>query len=209
MADRLRHQQTAVMFTLMVLAREVSNPELNTVVGFTLTGEERRELNDLGYVHSEKSGRSFSHELTDSGWSWCRGELAMKSPPPNSRSSLITGLYVLLGGFDDYMKRQGLQLFELFAPRVELTPDGIESRIRDAYRKLARAPRDWVGLVDLRPMLDGAPASEVDAVLKELSRQGRLHLAPESNRKALTDADHEAAIRVGGEDNHLLSIEVS
>lgn len=63
--------------------------------------------------------------------------------------------------------------------------------------------------MDLRPLLDGAPASEVDAVLKELSRQGRLHLAPESNRKALTDADHEAAIRVGGEDNHLLSIEVS
>jgi hypothetical protein len=32
---------------------------------------------------------------------------------------------------------------------------------------------------------------------------------PESNRKALTEADHDAAIRIGREDNHLLSIETS
>ncbi|MGC7097577.1 hypothetical protein ACPZ19_23135 [Amycolatopsis lurida] len=192
----------------MVLAREVSNPELETVVGFTLTGEVRRQLNDLGYVNSRKSGRSYSHELTDSGWNWCGREMGVKTPPPNSRSNLINGLYVLLGGIDEYLRRQGLQLAHVFTPEVELTEEEIERRIREAYRQLAGTSREWVGLIDLRPKLGEAPRKEVDAVLKELSRQGRLHLIPEDNRKALTPADHEAAIRVGGDDNHLLKIEV-
>ncbi|QWF83017.1 hypothetical protein [Amycolatopsis sp. CA-230715] len=207
MADRLGHKQTAAMFTLMVLDREVSNPELETIVGFTLTGNERTELNDLGYVVSTKPGRAFCHQLTESGWGWCEAELGVKTPPPHSRSNLIGGLYVLLGGFDDYLRRQNLRLADLFARTVEPTKADIESRIRTAYRKLARSPRDWVGLVDLRPMLGGASADAVDALLKELSRAGKVHLVPESNRKVLTAADHKAAIRIGGEDNHLLSIE--
>ncbi|GAA1989901.1 hypothetical protein [Amycolatopsis minnesotensis] len=207
MADRLGHKQTAAMFTLMVLARDVSNPELETIVGFTLTGNERRELNELGYVVSEMSGRAFHHQLTESGWAWCGAELGAKTPPPQSRSTLISGLYILLGGFDDYLRRQNLRLADLFTPTVELTTEDIESSIRTAYRKLARSPRDWVGLVDLRPMLGGASAHAVDAVLKELSRTGKVRLIPESDRKALTAADHKAAVRVGGEDNHLLSIE--
>jgi len=90
---------------------------------------------------------------------------------------------------------------------VEPEPEeDLETRIRVAYRELVREPRGWVALVDLRPKL-GAPANEVDAVLKELSRTGKAHLVPEDNRKVLTPADREAAIRIGGEDNHLLSIE--
>jgi hypothetical protein len=62
--------------------------------------------------------------------------------------------------------------------------------------------------VDLRPKL-GAPAAEVDAVLKKLSSAGEVHLVPEDNRKALTAADHEAAIRIAGEDNHFVAFEAS
>jgi hypothetical protein len=85
----------------------------------------------------------------------------------------------------------------------------IENRIRAAYSKLARSSRGWVGLVDLRPMLGDVSTQDVDAVLKELSRTGQAHLVPESNRKVLNAADHEAAIRIGGEENHLISIEAS
>ncbi|GAA4531068.1 hypothetical protein [Amycolatopsis samaneae] len=215
MADRLGHKQTAAMFALLVLAREVPNSELATLVGFTLTGDERRELNALGYVDSEQSGprRMFVHQLTDSGWNWCEEELARKEPPPNSRSTLLAGIYVLLNGFDEFMRRQNLRLADVFAPgvtpEIDLTPDEIERRIRTAYRELAREPRDWVGLVDLRPKLGAVPAKDVDAVLKALSRKGKVHLVPEDNRKTLTAVDHQAAIRVGGQDNHLLSLEVS
>ncbi|MEV6620687.1 hypothetical protein AB0M83_32455 [Amycolatopsis sp. NPDC051106] len=219
MTDRLNHKQTAAMFTLMVLGREVPNQELQEVVGFTLTGKDRTNLNKLGYVESEPSGprKSFVHLLSDSGWAWCEEEIAADGPPPpRGQSTLASALYVLLGGLNGYLERENKRLFHVFGPAVEAPaaePAGevisdapLEERIRVAYRELVREPRGWVGLVDLRPKL-GAPAAEVDAVLKKLSSAGKVHLVPEDNRKALTAADHEAAIRIGGEDNHLLSIE--
>jgi hypothetical protein len=216
MTDRLNHKQTAAMFTLMVLGREVPNQELQEVVGFTLTGKDRTNLNKLGYVESEPSGprKSFVHLLSDSGWAWCEEEIAADGPPPpRGQSTLASALYVLLGGLNGYLERENKRLFHVFGPSVEvpvaLKQEGdLETRIRVAYRELVREPRGWVALVDLRPKL-GAPATEVDAVLKELSRAGKAHLVPEDNRKVLTPADREAAIRIGGEDNHLLSIEAS
>ncbi|WP_410586598.1 hypothetical protein [Amycolatopsis sp. lyj-23] len=210
MTERLGHKQTAAMFTLMVLGREVPNPELKELVGFTLTGKERTQLNDGGYVASEKSGRTFVHELTDRGWAWCEKELGAKTPPPpRPQSTLCSVLYLVLGGFDDFRRKRNLHLADVFGtttPAPAEPVEDLETRIRVAYRELVREPRGWVGLVDLRPKL-GAPAAEVDAVLKELSRAGKIHLVPEDNRKALTAADHEAAIRIGGEDNHFLSYE--
>jgi len=212
MTDRWGQKQTAAMLALMVLAREVSNPDLETVVGFRLYGKERTKLNDRGMVASRKQGSTFHHELTDRGWAWCTEELGAGDPPP-PRSSLAAALYVVLGGIGGYLQRENLSLADIFTPEaaeeVELTAEEVESRIRTAYRKLARAPRDWVGLVDLRPLLGDASAAHVNAVLKELSRTKQAHLVPESNRKTLTAADHDAAIRIGGEDNHLLSIEAS
>jgi len=214
MTDRLGHKQTAAMFTLMVLGREVPNPELKELVGFSLTGKERTQLKDAGYITSEQVGRPFVHQLTDRGWAWCEKEIGEGTPPPpRPLSTLCSALYVVLGGFDEFLRRRKLRLADVFdstseAPGEPELEGDLETRIRVAYRELVKEPRGWVGLVDLRPKL-GAPAAEVDAVLKELSRAGKVHLVPEDNRKALTAADHEAAIRIGGEDNHLLSIEAS
>lgn len=210
MHKRLAHKQTAVMLTLMALAREVSNPELRSVAGFVLDGKDRLLLNNERYVTSRKKGRSYSHELTDQGWGWCRDELESTTPPPPPpRSTLSAAMYVVLGSLGAYLRREDLSPADVFGPHLALTTDEIESRVRAAYRKLARSPQDWVGLVDLRPLLGGAATEDVDAVLIELSRAGQAHLVPESNRKALTAADHAAAIRIGGEANHLLSIEAS
>ncbi|MEU3768429.1 hypothetical protein AB0E55_25525 [Amycolatopsis keratiniphila] len=206
MTDRLGQKQTAAMLALMVVAREVSNPELREIVGFALDGKERRQLNGLDLVASEQRGRPFYHELTERGWAWCEEELSQQEAPA-PRSSLGSALYVVLGGLGRHLRREKLRLADLFMPEVDLTVEEIESRIRIAYRKLSRSPRDWVSLVELRPMLGEASTVDVDAVLKELSRSGQAHLVPESNRKALTAADHAAAIRIGGEDNHLISIE--
>ena len=212
MTDRLGHKQTAAMLTLMVLGRAVSNPELHTIVGFSLDGRERVELNELKLVDSRPEGkrRAFVHQLTERGWEWCATELTARTPPPPApRSTLVAALYLVVEGFEGHLRRERLRLTDVFDTTGPLSADEIEDRIRAHYQELARSPRDWVGLVDLRRRLGGIPGDQVDAVLRELSRTGRAHLVPESNRKALTDADHEAAIRIGGEDNHLISLEVS
>ncbi|AUI58180.1 hypothetical protein [Amycolatopsis sp. BJA-103] len=210
MTDQLGQKQIAAMLVLMVVAREVSNPELDELVHFKLDGKERTGLNDLDLVSSERSkvlrGRPFVHTLTERGWARCEEELSVEEAP-SPRTSLGSALYVLLGGLGRHLRRGNLRLADLFMPDVELTAEEIETRIRIGYRKLSRTPRDWVALVELRPLLGEASTVDVDAVLKELSRSGQAHLVPESNRKALTAADHAAAIRIGGEDNHLISIE--
>jgi len=84
----------------------------------------------------------------------------------------------------------------------------LAERIRVAYRRLARHPRDWVSLTDLRQQLGAdAPHDQVDAVLRELERTREANLVPQANQKVLTAADHAAAVRIGMEDTHLLSME--
>ena len=78
----IRHKRAA-MFALLAEAREVSNPELAERLGFRLDGKERRVLNDLKLVISEKHGRAYSHQLTDAGWRWCNEELS--ASPGDSR----------------------------------------------------------------------------------------------------------------------------
>lgn len=86
-------------------------------------------------------------------------------------------------------------------------PGASESDVKSAFAaaKAKHPNSDWVSLVDLRPQLGGTRA-EQDATLKAMSRAGKLHIVPEDNRKALTQADHDASIHVGGDDNHLVML---
>lgn len=118
-------------------------------------------------------------------------------------------MYTILGGLDEYLTRERLSLDDVFPLDVDLTDEEIEHSIRTAYQKLARKAGDWVGLVDLRPMLGKAPVKQVDEVLREMDRTGRAHLVPLADRRTLTDAVRAAAVRVGHEDNHRISIEAS
>ncbi len=65
---------------------------------------------------------------------------------------------------------------------------------------------DFVGMDALRAALDarGTTRDAQDKQLKRMSKDGTIILVPESNRKMLTDADHAAAIRIGGDDCHVV-----
>ena len=84
-------------------------------------------------------------------------------------------------------------------------PD-LQVKIREAYDSVARKTQDWVPLRTLRPLIK-AEQADFDKALIALIRAEAAVLAPDSNRKALTDADRSAAIRVGGEDKHLLAFQ--
>jgi len=75
--------------------------------------------------------------------------------------------------------------------------------IAAAYLDLADGDQDWIRLAKLRPLVDASHA-DVTETLLEMVRTGYVHLVPDSNRKALTEADHAAAIRIGDEDKHLV-----
>jgi hypothetical protein len=200
MTDQLGNPHKAALLTLMALAREVSNPELKELAGFSITGDVRTSLERDGYISSRKVGRAFTNKLTDKGWARCAEELA--ADRPLRPGPFGNALYVILGGLDRYLRRKNLGLAEVFQL-------GLEDQIRAAYQSLAASPREFVRLTEIRALLNGTDKSKVDGVIKQMSRDGIAHLAPDSNRKVLTDADHRAAIRVGGEDKHLLAIEES
>lgn len=89
----------------------------------------------------------------------------------------------------------------------ELSGAGAEALITAAYRELAPAPGEFVGLRELRSRLPGANRVRVDRALKEMYAAQRINLVPRSNQRALSDADRAAAVRLGGEHKHMISIE--
>jgi hypothetical protein len=128
--DELSARERAVLFTLLSQARKLSNGELEALIGIRLEGSERRKLNDLKLVESEKPGRSFVHELSDAGWQWCADELA--AGPFGRASSLERSHYLLLRVFDRYMNAARLSLAELAAFDLKARPTGRHKRTDDA-----------------------------------------------------------------------------
>jgi hypothetical protein len=201
-AQSLTLKERAVLLALLAEARPLTNAELRAAAGLKLDGASRYKLNDLKLVTSQRAGRSFVHELTADGTMWCEQELIAERP---ERAGSVGGaLYALLAGLQRYLQQTGHRLVELF-PAAQ--PD-LETRIRSAYRTLsADSGLPWVGLVTLREELRDVPRDELDSALQQLSRQPGVHVQAEANQQALTDADHESAVRFGGSSRHLLKIE--
>ena len=74
--------------------------------------------------------------------------------------------------------------------------------VRAAYDQLAAEPGSLVMLSRLRGRFPNVPRDELDRILRDLEDQRIIHLEPESNQKALTQADRDAALRLGPQDVH-------
>ncbi|MBX6390890.1 MAG: hypothetical protein IRZ08_18190 [Frankia sp.] len=262
--EKLTGAQLGAMIALMAEAREVANPELDERYGFTLTGDDRRRLNDLKLVESHRQGRAYVHELTEDGWARMLAELTAPVPPKSTKIP-VGAVYALLNGLHRHLVRDRLSLADVFRPdsaladatdtaspvatadavvadgpaatATDLAPAGtaagaapagpaagtappaatgtdngagdIEARIRAAYRRLARRPGAAIRLAERRPRRgDGLDRAAVDEVLRALNRDPRsgVTVAPEEDQKVLTSADLRNAVRIGGQDKHLLMI---
>jgi hypothetical protein len=202
MTDDLTLKERAALLGLMTAPGELLNTDFRDRIGFSLDGKTRLHLVELGLITSEKRNRTNAHQLTERGRQWCRVELSAARPP---RAGYLGGaLYALLANLPPLLERRGLRADDLFgAPAADLD---VEGRVRAAYAKLAQEPRDWVRLADLRSAVD-APRGQVDDVIKTLSRARRASVIPEQNQQVLTRDDEAAAVRIGGENKHLISIE--
>jgi hypothetical protein len=218
--DELSARERAVLFALLSQARKLSNTELEALIGIRLDGKERRRLNDLKLVESEKPGRTFVHELSDAGWRWCADELA--AGPMGRGTSLERSHYLVFGMFARHLDAAGLSLADLVSVRPEPRPrrkgrhvrrdtaegDGdLTARITAAYRTLAAGPGELVRLRELREQLGGIPRPALDAALATMFTALRINLIPQSHQQALTAADHESALSIGGEHKHLIAID--
>ena len=146
-----------MLFALLSAARKVSNAELQALIGTRLVGKERRKLNELKLVESEKRGRWFVHELSDAGWRWCAEELA--AGQEGRPTSLERSLYLVLGMFERYMTAARLSLADVASLDLKVRPAGrhkrrdtaegdgdLSARVEAAYQALARARGEFVRL---------------------------------------------------------------
>ncbi|MBW8484054.1 hypothetical protein [Actinomadura parmotrematis] len=205
MADiELGAKDRALLLGLMSAGGAASNPELRDWIGSPIDGAHRRRLEELGLVEGEKR-RSYHFELTEKGWAWCVAELSTEAPARSFLQGRV--LYRLLPVLRTALEAADTSLAEQVAALRRTGGAALTARIREAYWKLADAPQDWVPLTALRPLLGGAPRADVDAALRELEREEDVHIAPEADQKILTEADREAALRIGGKSKHLLAID--
>jgi hypothetical protein len=205
--EDLSVKERAVLFALMGEARGVTNAELAGRAGFKLDGKERRRLNDRKLVDSPKVGRAYVHELTNDGWDWCAAHAA--DGPQGRASSMEGALYAVLGGLARYLEYSEQSLAEVFQhhdPQAPRKPVDIAELIRAAYVRLASEPGKFVRLRELRAELSDVPRGEFNSSLEGMYRAQQINLIPQSNQQALTEADRESALRVGGEAKHMISI---
>lgn len=198
----------------MMSVEEVSNTDLRDRYGFTIDKKVRDRLVGSGFIVARKSRElrgAFVHELTEAGWMRCREELAAE--PPKGAQKGYRLLYGLAHNLDHYLATSRLVMADFFLPNgsakvVEavqaVDPEG---EIRAAYDVLVSRPGAWVSLTRLRDALPHLSRDEVDEALLRLNLEPWAYLIPEANQKTLSEADREAAVHIGGEDKHLLSIE--
>jgi hypothetical protein len=204
----LSAKERAVMFALLAEARKLSNPELEERVGFRLDGKERRKLNDLKLVESDKPGRAYEHELSDAGWRWCAEQTA--AAPGGRATSMERALYAILAGLGRYAAATDQSLADIFHHRHGALGHGdgdVRARIETEYLSLAPGRGEFVKLRELRMRLADIHGPDVDSALEQMYIDQQINLIPQSNQQALSAADRESAFRVGGEYKHLISIE--
>ena len=201
--------ERAVMIALMALNRETLNAELKRRYRLELKKSARAKLNREGLVQSRRlPGKGFAHELTDAGWAWVVAELDAQAPP--RAGSAGGALYALLNGLKVALDARGMVIQELFEPIEPTAPrptGSLRDRIRQAYRNLASRPWDWVELRDLRAQLGDCSRREVDLELTRMFREKDVNLTLHEDRGRLTQADRDAALRLGVDDMHLISME--
>jgi hypothetical protein len=212
--DDMNASESAILMVLMAEAREVLNTELTERYGLDVRKTQRDKLTNLEYIASRKSGRTYALQLADKGWLRVQDDLDFKLRGAGALSNALTALHANLRG-RVLARAACANLGELFAltdvraaaPQRE-SGLAIRTRILNAYEALADEPKAWVSLRRLRPFFADVPRDQLDDALRQLSLEDDVNIVPESSQRLLTEADIEAALRLGDQDNHLLAIGV-
>jgi hypothetical protein len=83
----------------------------------------------------------------------------------------------------------------------------IAAEILATVNNMTDGPGDWVRIARFIGEIEGTRA-EIDEAFTRLIKGELVVLAPDSNTKVLTDADHRHAYRRGSEALHLIALQV-
>lgn len=216
--------ERAALITLMAVNKEIANVDLKRVYGVNFEKRHRERLQTAGLISVRAQGRRLFYTLTDEGWGWAQSELT--AAPPKGAGSAGGALYALLHAFGKALEARDMSLAAfLTPPSGDAKPDPAptlaavetpaapapvnEAEISEAILAgvvaLRDYPDDWIDLKDLRPRLPGDRAAQ-DAALKALRADKRLDITLRVDQGGLTQADRDAAIRIGVKMMHCVSI---
>ncbi|MCE6998594.1 hypothetical protein LZG04_27900 [Saccharothrix sp. S26] len=206
--------EKSALLALLMIGRTASNTEIRDLYGFTIEKAVRESLIDRKLIEAQQSKvhkNAWVHDLTEPGWKRCREQFADAPPPGVQRKDRL--LYGLAQWVDIVFVKTGWELADVYAepepepePKTEST---VDERIITAYHELVTDSGAWVGLAELRRALPDVGVPEFDAALHRIAEMPSVFFTPEMNQKLLTEADRRAAVRLGGEEKHLLSIKTS
>lgn len=206
LTDGLTGTEAAVLLVLAAESRPVRNPELRELAP-ELTAPARRRLVDRGLIGVESVRRTNVLTLTDRGWA--AAAALTRAAPTAGSAPLGRALFTVARAVGRYLDRESIALGEVFGPpplAAEPAPGTVADRVRAAYHSVTGSPGGWVRLRTLRESLPGLARADVDAALTALYATPDVDIVAEENSKALTSADRDAAVRVGGRDLHALRV---
>jgi hypothetical protein len=219
---KLSLPERMLLLILMADNGELSNKQIEEryAPGLKLTGKPRVKLIEAKLIECRKEGNSFYFTLAEGGWAWGREELN-RDAPPNSQSA-GQALYAVLHRLSHYLDTTGRSLAQVLGGQPEaegrsaipahaaeerLAADEIEKRIRRAYRELADPAGDWISIAALRERLDDIARTDLDGVLRLMTRMPGVRVEEETNQKSLDARSRDAAVVIGDRGHHVLLIE--
>lgn len=220
--------ERCVLINLMAKAAPLQQSYLINVAGLTgLKAPHRRNLEARGLI--EVTEKPITLELTDKGWKAAKAELS--NEPPKGAGTAGATLYTVLDFVRRLIDHSGVQADDLFRMQFKpndiaaaITPPGavaasdngngasqldVATRIRQAYQELTDQPGDFVMLAALRAKLADLPSTDLDTALIQLNQDPDVQIVPESNQKVLRAAERDAAVSIGNQLRHLISISPS
>lgn len=135
----LSFSATCALLILMAEDREMPNPELKEKYGVTITGKERTTLNKGGFVTSRKTGRSFSHVLTDKGWHHA-SELARDGISAPGTGFAAAAVKALVGNLQRHIVRSENSLAEIYSRQEDLVTEVNEVPMAEAATATTAEP---------------------------------------------------------------------
>lgn len=81
------------------------------------------------------------------------------------------------------------------------------ARVRTAHDELRTRPGEWVSIAKLRERLGDMPRDDQDDALRQLATTPGVQVIPWDNQNALRQADRDAALHFGGQENHAIRFE--